>query len=419
MIRAEISDLAEPVPRPSNRDGSGSRRRPGFGADTSFRAAVREMEAVGLRVRTQPHAGSAPYGVLSGRTGSRFFLLPLRPRAVSTGALALVQPVRWVPRAVKGVASVGARLGLGPLLPHKVHVSGVGDLARMADAGARHGAFLTGTPGPHRKLSVQLMDDAGHIRAYAKVSLVPAVQVLLQREAQVLRLLAAMDLRSAWLPCVLRSEVRGGTAILATDAVRTPAARCLTDLDALHLDFLQELAARTASSWARSGASLLDEWSARLAQLGDALAPPWRQRLDRAMAVLAAEPSLIASRGLAHGDFTPVNCFRQDSRLCVFDWEYAGAAYPADHDLICLLDAVARLGGDAPAARAQGLEQRLMGELGRSRNEANRRLIAFHCVHALRSLERQPAQAGTGVDWYGADEAARTLDALLARASAS
>jgi len=125
MIRAEISDLAEPVPRPSNRDGSGSRRRPGFGADTSFRAAVREMEAVGLRVRTQPHAGSAPYGVLSGRTGSRFFLLPLRPRAVSTGALALVQPVRWVPRAVKGVASVGARLGLGPLLPHKVHVSGV------------------------------------------------------------------------------------------------------------------------------------------------------------------------------------------------------------------------------------------------------------------------------------------------------
>jgi len=61
----------------------------------------------------------------------------------------------------------------------------------------------------------------------------------------------------------------------------------------------------------------------------------------------------------------------------------------------------------------------LMGELGRSRNEANRRLIAFHCVHALRSLERQPSQADTGLDWYGADEAARTLDALLARASAS
>jgi hypothetical protein len=298
-----------------------------------------------------------------------------------------------------------------------VHVSGASDFARLVDARARHGAFLTGTPGPHRKLSVQLMDDAGHIQAYAKVSLVPAVQALLQREAEVLRLLAAMDLHTAWLPCVLRSETRDGTAIFATDAVRTRSARCLTDLDALHLAFLEELAACTAPAWARSGESLLTGWSRRIERLRAHLAPAWRERLDRAIAILSAEPSLISSGGMAHGDFTPVNSFRQDNRLCVFDWEYAGADYAGDHDLICLLDAVARLGDVRPDEVAKLLERRLVRELGRSRAEANRRLIAFHCVQALRGAERQPPHAGTIPGWWGADEAARTLDVLLARAS--
>jgi hypothetical protein len=417
MIRAGTSEPAESVPHASIRREHRKRRRPGFASDTFFHAAVQEMEAIGLRVRPLPHPGSAPYGVLSGRTGSRFFLLPARPRAVSTGSLALVQPVRLAPRAVKGLATVAVRLGLAGLLPHKVHVSGAGDFARLVDARARHGAFLTGTPGPHRKLSVQLMDDAGHIQAYAKVSLVPAVQALLQREAEVLRLLAVMGLRTAWLPCVLRSEVRGGTAILATNAVRTCTARCLSDLDALHLDFLEELAACTASAWARSGAWLLAEWCARIERLRAHLAPPWRERLDRAVAILSAEPALVSSSGLAHGDFTPVNSFRQDNRLCVFDWEYAGAAYPGDHDLICLLDAVARLGGVRPDEAAELLERRLVRELGRSPAEANRRLIAFYCVQAMRGAERQPPPVGTILSWCGADEAARTLDALLARAS--
>jgi hypothetical protein len=417
MIRAGTSEPAESVPHASIRREHRKGRRPGFASDTFFHAAVQEMEAIGLRVRPLPHPGSAPYGVLSGRTGSRFFLLPARPRAVSTGSLALVQPVRLAPRAVKGLATVAVRLGLAGLLPHKVHVSGAGDFARLVDARARHGAFLTGTPGPHRKLSVQLMDDAGHIQAYAKVSLVPAVQALLQREAEVLRLLAVMGLRTAWLPCVLRSEVRGGTAILATNAVRTCTARCLSDLDALHLDFLEELAACTASAWARSGAWLLAEWCARIERLRAHLAPPWRERLDRAVAILSAEPALVSSSGLAHGDFTPVNSFRQDNRLCVFDWEYAGAAYPGDHDLICLLDAVARLGGVRPDEAAELLERRLVRELGRSPAEANRRLIAFYCVQALRGAERQPPPVGTILSWCGADEAARTLDALLARAS--
>ena len=417
MINAKTTGLAELVPREPVMNGPRSRSRPGFFSDIHFHAAVQEMGAIGVRLQLQAHPGSAPFGVLSGRTGSRFFLIPAHPRAVSAGSLALVQPVRFAPRAVKGLAVAGARLGLTRfLLSRKVHVSGAGDFARMLGCGARHCAFLTGTPSPHRKLSVQLMDDAGRIRAYAKVSLDPAVHALLEREAKTLRFLDAVDLKSARIPRVLRSEVRSGMAILATDTVRTTGASCLADLDALHLTFLEELATRTALGWARSGGSLLADWAAQVERLEDRLAQPWRQRFDRAMTILSSESQLISSRGLAHGDFTPVNSFRQNGQLCVFDWEYAGDAYPADYDLICYLDAVARLGGIRSTSLATTLEHRLIHELGRSPAEANRRLIAFHCVHALRGAGRQPRSAGVMSNWAGESEAAGALDVLLSRA---
>jgi hypothetical protein len=420
MINAKISGLADSVPCEPVRNGLRSRGRPSFISDTYFHAAVQEMEAIGLRVRLQPHPGSELYRVLSGRTGSRFFMLPARPRAVSIGSLALIQPVRFAPRAAKGLVTVAARLGLTNfLLPSKVHIAGSSDFARMVDCGARHSAFLTGTPSPHRKLSVQLMDDTGRITSYAKVSLVPAVHLLLAREADMLRFLGAINLTSALIPHVLLNEVRNGVAVLATDTVRTTDARYLTDLSALHLDFLEELATRTASGWARSGESLLVDWTAQIQRLAGHLSLPWRQRFDRALKVLAAEPQLIASRGLAHGDFTPVNSFRQGAHLCVFDWEYAGDGYPADYDLICYLDAVARLDGMRTAVLADTLKQRLAQGLGRSLAQANRRLIAFFCVYALRSASRQPLLAGQVVDWGGADDEALTLDSLLDRACES
>ena len=419
MISARISGLTEPAPDGPAASGRKLRSRPDFVSDTCFQAAVQEMEAIGLRVQLQPHAGSKPYGVLSGRTSSRFFLLPARPRAVSAASLALVQPVRFAPRVAKGLVTVGARLGLTNfVLSRKVHISGSSDFVRRVDCGASDSAFLTGTPGPHRKLSVQLMDDTGQIKGYAKVSLAPAVHLLLTHEADMLRMLGAIHLSSARIPHVLLHEMRAGVAVLATDTVRTADARCLSHLHLLHLDFLEELAARTASGWARCGESLLVDWTAQIQRIASHLSLPWRQRFDRALKVLAAKPQLITSKGLAHGDFTPVNLFRQGSRLCVFDWEYAGDGYPVDYDLICFLDAVARLGGKRSAALANTLQQRLQG-LGRSRAEANRRLIAFFCVYALRSASRQPVLAGQVADWGSADHEAHALDSLLDRACES
>jgi len=130
--------------------------------------------------------------------------------------------------------------------------------------------------------------------------------------------------------------------------------------------------------------------------------------------VLSQQPGAIASRGLAHGDFTPVNTFRHRDRLYVFDWEYAGGDYPADFDLIRYLVAVMRLESPQPAQLATAVLDALTREFDREEREARLRLIAYACVYALRGACRQPAFPGTALKWTGGRDDALLLDALLA-----
>lgn len=155
--------------------------------DVHFLAAVQEMEALGLRVTAAPHPGSRPFDVLAGRGRLRWFVVPTGPRTVRIASLALIQPLRPAARLFKQAMTVAAELGL----PHlgrngRVHISGIRRAARGFDAAASQAAFLTGTAGPHRKLTVQWMDACGGIRGYAKVSRTPPVQALLANEASVL-----------------------------------------------------------------------------------------------------------------------------------------------------------------------------------------------------------------------------------------
>ena len=387
-------------------------------ADVYFHAAMQEMAAIGAQVRMQPHEGSVPYRVLSGRTGSRFFLLPERPVAVSASSLAMVQPLRLAPRVLKGFTAGAARLGLLGLLPlRRVHISGTGGAASIVGKQATHSAYLTGTASPHRKLVVQCMDRAGAIKGYAKVSQTPAVHALLKNEASIMRELAAIGLSTAVIPRVLLHEVRGDTAVLATDSIKTPPGHSPTRLNTLHLAFLNQLATQTASRWAKSGDDLLRQWGGQIALLSASLSTAWQERFRRVLAALSSSPQLIASQGLAHGDFIPVNMFCERHRLCVFDWEYAGADYAADNDLIHYLNSAMVMRGLAPAVRARLIENQLVDGLGRSAPAAQRRLLAHACVLALRFARRQAASPGTQTDWGDHGQSAGMLDALLERAA--
>lgn len=382
--------------------------------DPHFLAASREMEALGLRITADPHAHSVPLDALTGRAHQRWFLVPPRPRAVCVASLALIQPLRPVARVFKRV--VTGAVGLG--LPHlwrqgRVHVSGTNRVAGVFGTHATQAAFLTGTAGPHRKLVVQLMDALGGIVGYAKVSRTPAVQALLANEAAVLaELHADGGLRSAMVPRLLLHELRDGAAVLATDTVRTPRDPCCTRLHAAHLAFLDELATRTASLRVPDGEGLLSTLHAKVADPGASMSAQWRQRFDHALRVLACVPELVAPRGLAHGDFTPTNTFRYQDRLCVFDWEYAGYAYPADYDLIRFLFAARATRHGHSTDRCRAVESMLIRDFCRPPPTARARLIAYLCAHSLMLAGRQSDRDGEALTWEGEQAASCMLDIL-------
>ncbi|TAN08575.1 MAG: hypothetical protein EPN36_00060 [Rhodanobacteraceae bacterium] len=384
--------------------------------DPGFLAALREMHALGLQVTATAHTGSIPFDVLAGRLRLRWYLVPPRPRAVRVAALALIQPLRAGPRMFKRVATGAARLGVPhPWRRARVYASGVNRIAEVFGPGTTHAAFLTGTAGPHRKLTVQFMDARGDIRGYAKVAGTPTTQALLANEAAMLDELHAVGLHAALLPNLLLREQRRDATVLAMDTLRTPRSTCHTRLQAAHLAFLDELAARTASARVPDGAALLHRLRVKTHALPASLPADWRVRLERSLQALATAPGLIAPRGLAHGDFTPGNTFRYRERLCVFDWEYAGHDYPADYDLIRFLFALQSLRRGDAVARCRAVESLLIRDLQRPPRAALARITAYLCVQALLLAGRQPEHHGQALTWEGAPALARMLDASSAR----
>jgi hypothetical protein len=383
-------------------------------SDTHFLAAMQEMEALGLRVTAAPHPGSRPFDVLAGRGHLRWFVLPTGPRAVRIASLALIQPLRPAARLFKQAMAIAAEFGLPHLWRNgRVHISGTHRIARGFDAAASQAAFLTGTAGPHRKLTVQWMDAHGGIRGYVKVSRTPAVQALLANEALVLEQLRGIGLHSAVVPRVrVREFHEDGASILAMDTVRTPQQPCCTRLHPSHLVFLEELAARTASQSMPDGEGLLRDLRAQVAQLPVPLPEAWRQRFDLALRGLAFAPDLIAPHGLAHGDFTPINTFRCQERLCVFDWEYAGYAYPADYDLIRFLLALRGGRRGNPVDDCHAIESTLIRNFRRPPAAARARLTAYLCVQALMLAGRRSNPGEAALTWEGEQAASLMLDAL-------
>lgn len=382
-------------------------------ADPGFAAALREMQALGLRVAATPHPDSVPFDVLAGRMHLRWYLMPRGPRAARAASLALIRPLRWRARLGRRALAVAARLGLPyPGRQGVAHLSGNNRLSTLYGRGPVHAAFMTGTTGPHRKLAIQFMDGRGHILGYAKVACAPATQALLANEATVLGELRAVGLRSAVVPRVLLHAQRDGAAMLAMAAVSTADDTGRTRLGAAHRAFLDELAARTAAWHVPDGAALLHGLRAKTLCLTASLPVAWRRRLERAWRELALAPELIAPRGIAHGDFTPANTCEHRQRLCVFDWEYAGPDYPADYDLIRFLSAIALLRHRRAADWHRAVEAALVRDHGRSARSARARLMAYLYVQVLLLAGRQPAGGEPIRTWEGEPAMALMFDAL-------
>lgn len=376
-----------------------------------------DITALGLRLSDEPLPGAVRYLLLGGRSNARWWLIPLVTRRSAASGFALFQPQLRSARVLKALA-VAATVGALPLMARRASawsIVGQSALAQYFPETRRPVfAYFTGTDGPHRKITVQVMDEDGTILGYAKSSADPVVRRLIAREAEALEQVQRVGLRSALVPSLRFAGEVNGTYVLVTDTRKTFWSTSDRTYGAAHRAFLDELFRKTRqpdASAARFAVGLSENWQPLRSRVEHA----WQQRIDKSLQALHRLGDASVPVCLEHGDFTPWNTYRVGDSLYVFDWEYADSKAAAGGDAIHFIHNQPHLWRADASARIAASQ----AELGRLFPDFSAPSVhAMHLVYALtqtlRVIEKTAAQPGTMSAWDGADAQAALIDQLVA-----
>lgn len=367
-----------------------------------------DLAALGIN----PSRSGEAYGIVAARTNARWWLTPLdRGAACTRAGLEMFQPVTLAARLVKSLIQLPARIGSAALFPgRRLRLSGTPSFIAAFHQPGLCCSYFTGTDGPHRKTSVQIMNRAGEILGYAKITRNPSVKRYLETEARVLSEVARLELSSAAVPRLVEHQDQGEIAWLVTDSLRAPGHVVAQELGRAHFAFLAELAEKTRHHGA---AATYTELEAALDALRPTLDQSWATRLAAGISWIAPGIDILPV-SLAHGDFTTWNTFLVEDKLYVFDWEYAHRAYPLGYDQVHFT-----LSSDL-ATPAPALLDRLETAIAAAWFKNDRR-SAMHAIlfalllHATFYLGRAIEAVGGSQDWKEARRRAELIDAALVR----
>ena len=299
---------------------------PANNLEEPFTSFLADLKAIGVR----PSQGSGErYAIVAARSNPRWWLLPLSNRRAASAGLDMLQPVTLSARLAKSWTQLMARFGSQSLVGTKrINLEGRPDIGTDFGGEADSFAYFTGTSGPHRKTAIQIMNCGGHILGYAKLSRGEPVRKFIDSEAKFLERIAGLGLASTITPEVLVKRSSDSYSFLVTDAAQEKRSQAAMPFGEKHLSFLRELHSATSHEGAQG---LLAGLKKDVASIKGSLGPDWSQRFKHALSLLDPKaPQMLVS--LAHGDFTPWNCFELNSKLYVFDWEYAALSYPVGYD---------------------------------------------------------------------------------------
>jgi hypothetical protein len=278
-------------------------------------------------------SAAARFAVVPSLENARF-LLPLASRRVTAAAVlaynALRPPKVRASRAViGGLARLGA-LGLtrapilsvhgGPLLWE--HMAGLLGVDRL------HAGIGVRPPDPHHKPTLQLFDDAGRPRGYAKIGWNDGTRAMVRAEVAALTALppARGDMPAA--PGLLLHTRWQDREI----AVIEPMPRSVRRIDRPDTPRIAAMLAVAR----RGGAAgtpvpvdrsvFLDGWRRRSAGAD----PVIRAAVD---ALVARDGAMPLEFGDWHGDWVPWNMARHRGGLLVWDWENHASGVPVGFDL--------------------------------------------------------------------------------------
>lgn len=372
----------------------------------AFQAFLADMAALGV---TPVAEGGRAYAVIAARSNARWWLLPLENRRASAAGLEMLHPVTRATKTAKTLMRVTALSGLCRLLGSgQVRFSGLPDISKVFGSEAVHVAYFTGTDGPHRKTSLQVMDDHGEILGYAKLSREEHVRSYIRNEAAMLARVTSLGLTSVDIPQVLELHENGDLTLLATDSCKSADVATHLKLGSAQQHWLEDLHARTAQLGA---ALLLKDLARRLAVVENVVGAGWVNRINQALGALdpvADEIELC----LVHGDFTPWNSFVQCDRLYVFDWEYADPSWPVGYDLVHFM--LASIPAERQPQELPRIIRRLASVHFRGKEEAARHALLLSLVcHALFYLGRIAEVHGKLSDWAEGPVRAALIDGLL------
>jgi hypothetical protein len=289
-----------------------------------------------LTIGDDPQA-MARYAVVPDLDHARF-LLPLASRRVTAASVLAYNALRPpTVRAVRAAIGVLARVGaLGviraPVLSVRVpdgaellweHLAGL-----LGGVAGLHAAIGIRPPDPHHKPTLQLFDDAGRPRGYAKIGWNAGTRAMVKAEAASLTELTPaggdmpaaprLVLHTRWRDrevAVIEPMPCGVRRIRRPDEPRLPAMLAVA-----------RRGGPAAPPRPFGGSDFLTRWRRR-AREADA-------RIHRAIDALEArDGDLLLEFGDWHGDWVPWNMARHRGRLLVWDWENRAPDVPVGFDL--------------------------------------------------------------------------------------
>jgi hypothetical protein len=285
---------------------------------------------VGLEMGDDP-AATARYAVIPSLDHARF-LLPLASRRVTAASVLAYNALRPLKvRASRAAIGLLARAGgLAALRPPIVSVHG-GPLlsqhvAELLGVERLHAAIGIRPPDPHHKPTLQLFDDAGQPRGYAKIGWNEGTGDLVRAEAATL---TGLPPAGGDLPATprLMLHTQWQHREIAVVAPMPRGVRRIRHPDRPRLAAMLAVARRGGPPAPRrplAGSTFLATWRRRAA--GTAAAP----LIDQ---VVARDGALALEFGDWHGDWVPWNMARHRGELVLWDWENHAADVPVGFDL--------------------------------------------------------------------------------------
>lgn len=274
-------------------------------------------------------------------------LVPVAPRRAAASAVGLRVAGQWSLRAVTyRAAALGMRTGLlQQLQRERLQLAPDGDAGADEESLAEHVGHLLGTPvqlaatvgrvDPHRTVALHVLDGAGRLVAFGKVTDNPLSTAQLRTEAEVLRQIEEHGTRLFEAPRLLHCESWRGMQLLLTSPLDLAAARRPDRDRPPGADVLLEVA--STRSWPREPLARSEYWSRtrrRLDAMGDAA--DGHPGVTTALALAASiEEHLggeVVALGAWHGDWLPWNMAWQGGCLLAWDWEYATDCAPVGFD---------------------------------------------------------------------------------------